>query len=435
MDIPSIARTSPPSEPASNGLGPDPANRAAGASIAGRGATPSNAWKAALDQALDGKGSDSKLADSKRAQARLPQAPANPALANALLAEPLDKSGMAARKAAARAAQYGTPVAAAPSAAGTPPGEVQPGEVGSGELQAGSPRLALQPGMTPPVQTPPRNTVAALDGGAKAALPQLFMAGRGAAPAGNPAQTQAQAQTQQAQSRVQFPGTAQAAAPGIAPAPNRQAAARSVAPAEAPMPRPAHAAAVQAGRGAYARAAQPQTAANPLRDGLAAAEGTAGEPCRGYTVRNTRSGALGRYQLLPVALVDIGWKDGQGRWTDRAAAAGVQSEADFLGRPAAQEAAMASYLQRTGQQLAANGVLAQAGRSLPGVDGRPIVLTETGLIAAAHRQGAGAVARWLEHRSERPEAALTPAQRTLFISIETRLRNFAALPGDNGRLA
>uniref|UniRef100_UPI00190F2E4C hypothetical protein n=1 Tax=Roseomonas sp. 18066 TaxID=2681412 RepID=UPI00190F2E4C len=194
-------------------------------------------------------------------------------------------------------------------------------------------------------------------------------------------------------------------------------------------------AAVQAGRGAYARAAQPQVAANALRDGLAAAEGTAGEPCRGYTVRNDRSGALGRYQLLPVALTDIGWKDGAGRWTDRAAAAGVQSEADFLARPAAQEAAMAAYLQRTNQQLKANGALAQAGRNLTGIDGRPITLTEGGLVAAAHRQGAGAVARWLEHRTERPDAPLTPAQRTLFQTIEARLRNFASVPVSGNRVA
>ncbi|WP_419895937.1 hypothetical protein [Roseomonas sp. USHLN139] len=350
--------------------------------------TPGGAFKSLLDQAMDGKGEDSKLADSKRALARLPQAPASAAQANALLAEPLDKTGMAARKAAARAAQYGTTPPTPPAAFAAD------AAVESGELQAGAPRLPLQPGVNEPVADPRAALLAstALDGGDKAALPQLFIAGR----------------------------------PGTTPAAN-------AAPAAPPA---ATTVATQAGRNAYARAAQPQApAAGALRDGLAAAEGTAGEPCRGYTVRNHRSGALGRYQLLPVALTDIGWKDGAGRWTERAAAAGVQSEADFLARPAAQEAAMAAYLQRTNQQLKANGALSQAGRSLTGIDGRPVTLTESGLVAAAHRQGAGAVARWLEHRTERPDAPLTPAQRSLFQTIEARLRNFAAVPVSGNRVA
>ncbi|WP_040614542.1 hypothetical protein, partial [Teichococcus cervicalis] len=173
--------------------------------------------------------------------------------------------------------------------------------------------------------------------------------------------------------------------------------------------------------------AQP-AASTVLRDRLAEAEGTASEPCQGYAVRNPRSGALGRYQMLPIALRDIGWMDDKGGWTARAAAAGVRSTRDFLSRPAAQEAAMADYLRRAEQQLSANGALDKAGRRLNGVDGRPILLTHTGLVAAAHRQGAGAVAKWLEHRIEQPSAPLSPAERSLFQSIETRLRNFATLP-------
>ncbi|MCQ4161873.1 hypothetical protein NON00_18320 [Roseomonas sp. GC11] len=175
--------------------------------------------------------------------------------------------------------------------------------------------------------------------------------------------------------------------------------------------------------------------ASPLRSLLAEAEGTADEPCQGYAIRNTRSGALGRYQILPVALRDIGWQDAQGRWTERAAAAGVRSEADFLARPTAQEQAMADYLRRTEQQLSANGAFDKAGRRLTGVDGQPILLTRTGLVAAAHRQGAGAVARWLENRLEKPQAPLSPAQRNLFQSIETRLRNFTSLPGGSEKIA
>ncbi|WBV43660.1 hypothetical protein [Pseudoroseomonas cervicalis] len=203
---------------------------------------------------------------------------------------------------------------------------------------------------------------------------------------------------------------------------SRRAATRALGTTEPlPLPPPAPPpVAPPATRGAPATAT--------LRDRLAEAEGTADEPCQGYAVRNPRSGALGRYQMLPIALRDIGWMDAGGGWTQRAAAAGVRSTADFLARPAAQEAAMADYLHRAEQQLSANGALGQAGRRLRGLDGQPILLTRTGLVAAAHRQGAGAVAKWLEHRMEQPAAPLSPAERSRFQSIETRLRNFASLP-------
>ncbi|WP_200845382.1 hypothetical protein, partial [Roseomonas sp. 18066] len=176
MDIPSIARTSSPKPDQAPAAGsPDPANQGAGARITGGRLSPAGgAFKSLLDQAMDGKGEDSKLADSKRALARLPQAPASAAQANALLAEPLDKSGMAARKAAARAAQYGTTPPAPPAAFAAD------ASVAAGEMQAGAPRLPLQPGMDEPLADPRAALLAstALDGGDKAGLPQLFIAGR-----------------------------------------------------------------------------------------------------------------------------------------------------------------------------------------------------------------------------------------------------------------
>lgn len=172
-----------------------------------------------------------------------------------------------------------------------------------------------------------------------------------------------------------------------------------------------------------ARRAMPQP--QLLNNRLAEAEGGADAPCQGYTLRNASSGAIGRYQMLPVALRDIGWQDAQGRWTERAAAAGVRSEAEFLANPAAQEAAMARYLDRAEQQLAANGAIDHAGQALRGLDGRPIPLTRAGLVAAAHRRGAGAVASWIRHRTETPQAPLSRAQRQAFAQIEIRLRDFA----------
>ncbi|MCR0983364.1 hypothetical protein [Roseomonas populi] len=145
----------------------------------------------------------------------------------------------------------------------------------------------------------------------------------------------------------------------------------------------------------------------------------------GWAARNAASGALGRYQMLPVALRDIGWQGADGGWTERAAAMGVRSEADFLANPAAQEAAMGQYLQRTERQLAANGALDAAGRTVTATDGQPLAITQAGLVAAAHRRGAGTVARWLDHRTRTPDAPLPEATRAAFASVERRLRDFA----------
>ena len=175
---------------------------------------------------------------------------------------------------------------------------------------------------------------------------------------------------------------------------------------------------------AAARPAEASRVAGPdaaFRNRIAAQE-SAGA---GWGARNAASGALGRYQLLPVALRDIGWQDASGNWTERAAAAGVRSEADFLATPSAQEAAMGQYLARTERQLSANGALGAAGRTVKASDGQPVTLTEAGLVAAAHRRGAGAVARWLEHRTRTPDAPVPEASRAAFAGVERRLRDFA----------
>ena len=169
-----------------------------------------------------------------------------------------------------------------------------------------------------------------------------------------------------------------------------------------------------------ARSTAPDAA---FRDRIAAQESASA----GWGARNAASGALGRYQLLPVALRDIGWQDASGGWTAQAAAAGVRSEADFLASPAAQEVAMGRYLARTEIQLGANGALGAAGRTLTASDGQPLTVTEAGLVAAAHRRGAGAVARWLEHRPRTPDAPVPEASRAAFAGVERRLRDFSDL--------
>ena len=207
--------------------------------------------------------------------------------------------------------------------------------------------------------------------------------------------------------RAQAPFTPMAQA--ARPAPRAQFAAQSAAP---PLPR------------AEAGARGAAQVGDAVFRGRIAAQESAGA---GWAARNAGSGALGRYQMLPLALRDIGWQDAGGAWTGGASRFGIASEADFLANPAAQEAAMSQYLQRTERQLAANGALGAAGSTVTATDGRPLAITEAGLVAAAHRRGAGAVARWLDHRTRTPDAPVPEASRAAFANVEQRLRDFAGV--------
>ena len=162
-----------------------------------------------------------------------------------------------------------------------------------------------------------------------------------------------------------------------------------------------------------------------FRQRIAEAERSAEHVRDGYGLRNERSGALGRYQFLPIALRDIGWMDAAGGWTGLAAEHGATDEAAFLASASAQEAAMSAYLARQEVILDRLGMLGNAGSTVTGLDGQPILLSEGALVAAAHRRGAGMLARYIAHRTETPDAPLTPAQRSAFASIEHRLRGFA----------
>lgn len=168
-----------------------------------------------------------------------------------------------------------------------------------------------------------------------------------------------------------------------------------------------------------------ESAQNPeFRHRIAQAERSAEHARHGYGVRNPSSGALGRYQFLPNTLLDIGWKNAEGRWTATAQRHGVNSEADFLANPAAQEAAMGAFLRRVEVQIERNGVLRRNGETVRGLGGGEIALTESGLVAAAHRRGSGMLARYLAHRTHTPDAPLSPRERTAFQQVERRLMDF-----------
>lgn len=147
----------------------------------------------------------------------------------------------------------------------------------------------------------------------------------------------------------------------------------------------------------------------------------------GYRAFN-KSGALGAYQLTPIALEDIKWRDKNGVWSK---ASGIASDEEFLNNPLAQEIALKEYLARNEKILRYGGFEPPLGQVIRGLEGE-LTVTENGLAAAMHREGAPAVKRylkalasqnWISDESQWPEK-----QRPMIRAIEDRLRDFADIP-------
>lgn len=147
-------------------------------------------------------------------------------------------------------------------------------------------------------------------------------------------------------------------------------------------------------------------------------------------------GGLGRYQLQPGALLDAGWRTSNGQWSERAHAAGISSDAEFLANPAAQKAALSDVMRRNEEQLRANGAWRRIGQQVPGLRGGTVTITEAGLAAAAHRQGAGAVRDYIQHRLRGlppPPSVRGRGNLSAFNVIEQRLRAYAPTPYERVR--
>ncbi len=171
------------------------------------------------------------------------------------------------------------------------------------------------------------------------------------------------------------------------------------------------------------------------RELIAAEETRRSDGDFGYGMRGQQPGssALGRYQVLRDPLINAGWRDpNTGAWTPRARAAGVTSDAEFLTNPAAQEAAFNGVMRENERQLLANGAMRFVGQQVPGLRDGPVPITDGGLAAAAHREGARTVRRYLDHRSANlPAPVSIPGRRgdlSRFNEVERRLRAFAATP-------
>lgn len=159
----------------------------------------------------------------------------------------------------------------------------------------------------------------------------------------------------------------------------------------------------------------------------------------------TNNGAYGRYQMRVPAMKDAGLIDEDGKWTGKY---GLRSEADFLRHPEAQERAFADFMAQT------EGYVRQLAPGFEGrrIEGRfaPFEVTEAGLIAAAHRQGAGMLAPYFEFQEANnwksgnfenipgpvaakiarlQEGIANPQSADKVLrSIETRLREFSTIP-------
>lgn len=147
----------------------------------------------------------------------------------------------------------------------------------------------------------------------------------------------------------------------------------------------------------------------------------------GYRAIN-KSGALGAYQLTPIALEDIGWRDKNGTWSE---ASGVANDEAFLNNPVAQEIALKEYLLKNRHYAAKFGSLDRIGQTIQS-DGGNFAITEDGLAAAMHRAGAPAVRDFLTFLAERgwvsDHSHWSKDQKDRFEPIEARLRKFADIP-------
>ena len=153
---------------------------------------------------------------------------------------------------------------------------------------------------------------------------------------------------------------------------------------------------------------------------------------KGYAELNPGK-AWGRYQMTEGALIDAGIRDRNTRmWIGSLARQlGITSEQDFLNSPLAQEKAIEVYLEKTERYLRDKGATAYAGQTIDGIKG-DIALTKGSLLAAAHREGAGNVVKYLDHLKRHnwiSEPSTFPKSKLgeKFLHIETRLRTFQGI--------
>jgi hypothetical protein len=109
-------------------------------------------------------------------------------------------------------------------------------------------------------------------------------------------------------------------------------------------------------------------------------------------------GYLGLYQMGEAALIEAGFIKNDGKpnnnyktyqWTELS---GVTSYSDFLNSNEIQNHAVENYFLKVWSYLKSNGSLDYIGKTVNGV-----LITESGILGAAHLVGVGAVSKWLKN--------------------------------------
>jgi hypothetical protein len=164
-----------------------------------------------------------------------------------------------------------------------------------------------------------------------------------------------------------------------------------------------------------------------FRNQLAIAENSAHKPNFGHEDVLDHGGnryALGRYQMRFVGLQAAGMIDAAGNWTGKY---GIYSRKQLLANPVAQEQALTDLLNDTERQLRINGSMRYVGSEIEGQRAR-FTITRAGLVAAAHREGAGATHAYLSTAASYGFVTRGRQLNRAGLSVETRLRTFADVP-------
>lgn len=127
-------------------------------------------------------------------------------------------------------------------------------------------------------------------------------------------------------------------------------------------------------------------------------------------------------------LIDTGYLDFDNNWLGKD---GIYTAEDFLDSPQKQERILNEYLKSNYKQLKNKGALQYIGTPIQGLV-NDFNVTDTGLLAASHREGTGAVNNYLKHLEQNQngkyyinyEHINNINLRDMFKRIETRLRKF-----------